>query len=81
MTNVVGGTYEGKFVATAGRSYVIFKAVYTDDTYTELNPNFGQGSESIFAQIIPSSTGGGSTGCAIIGFVDGYQDIIGFVNC
>lgn len=47
MPNIVGNTYYGKFTASNNKSYVILKAVYTDDTFETLDPNYSQGSESI----------------------------------
>lgn len=47
MTNVVGGTYRGKFTPAADKQYVVFKAVYTDGTFTTLHPDYSQSSETI----------------------------------
>ena len=52
MSNIIGYTYIGKFTPTAGRNYLIYKAVYTDNTFTVLDSNYSQGSESIIAEII-----------------------------
>lgn len=52
MTSVYGNTYRAKFTPTAGKNYIFNKAVYTDDTYTEIDDNFSQGSESIYAEDI-----------------------------
>ena len=81
MLNVVGNTYRGKFVADPEKSYIIFKAVYTDETFLTLSPDYSQASESIRSEIIGS--GGSSTvgGCPIIGLVDNNNEIIGLVNC
>lgn len=80
MTNVVGNTYRGKFSPPATKPYIIFKAVYTDGTYTTLSPNYSQGSESIIAQVIAQPTSN-STGCSIVGFVDSSNDVIGVIQC
>lgn len=50
MEVIVANTYRGRFVPSAAKPYVIFKAVYTDDTYTTLHPDYSQGSESIRAE-------------------------------
>lgn len=50
MLNVVGNTYRGKFTPTDGKQYIIFKAVYTNGSYTTLSPDYSQGSESIQAE-------------------------------
>ncbi len=86
MVNIVGNTYVGKFAAALGKSYLIFKAVYTDDTFTTLDNNYSQGSESIIAE---SSGSGGDCGPIVglvtsdqvIGYVDNNNDIIGLVTC
>lgn len=68
MALVAEGTYRGKFTPALGKSYVIRKCVYTDDTLTDLDPNFGEGSESIYAQNFNSSP---TVGCVIKGVVNG----------
>jgi hypothetical protein len=50
MANVLGNTYRGKFTATADKSYLILKAVYTDGTFTTLHPDYSQGTETIYAK-------------------------------
>lgn len=50
MENVVGFTYFGSFTPPFPKQYIIFKAVYTDSTFTTLNLLYSQGSESIIAQ-------------------------------
>jgi hypothetical protein len=77
MLNVVGNTYRGKFAnPEPGKSYIIFKAVYTDDTFTELDNNYSQGSESIKAEYLNNASG-----CAVVGFVDNNNTVVGLVNC
>ena len=78
--NVVGNTYQGKFTAPFARPYIIFKAVYTDGTYTTLDDNYSQGSESIIAQVFSQPTTN-STGCTIVGLIDSNDDVVGFVKC
>lgn len=80
MTNVVGATYIGKFNPTTGHSYLIFKAVYTDNTFETLSPNYLAGSESIYADEF-SGGGGSSGGGAVVGFVIPDETVIGIVQC
>jgi hypothetical protein len=68
MVNVGGTfTYRGKFTATNGKSYVIIKAVYTNDTLETLDQDYSQGSESIVAENLSS---GGASGCDVVGYVE-----------
>lgn len=66
MAPVVGNTYRGKFTAQAAKSYIVLKAVYTDGTFTVLDPNYIQGSESVVAQNLtpPVQEIIGVTGCS-----------------
>lgn len=68
MLNVVGNTYRAKFTADVGKSYIIFKAVYTSAALTTLDSNYSQGSESIKAEYVGGSGGGGGT-YPLIGYV------------
>jgi hypothetical protein len=52
MAHMSNGTYVGFFTATATKTYVINKAVYTDGTYTGLNTLYSPGSESFQASSI-----------------------------
>jgi hypothetical protein len=70
MTNVVGSTYVGKFTPSAELNYLIFKAVYTDDTFETIDTDFVAGTETIYA----ADSGGGGGGTSDCG------TIIGFVN-
>jgi hypothetical protein len=81
MLRVVGNTYRGKFTPILAHSYIIFKAVYTDDTFETLDTDYSQGSESIIAENIGSSSGSGSAGCTIFGFVADDDTILGTVSC
>ena len=65
MALVGGNTYRGKFTPEAGKSYIIIKAVYTDDSFTTLDEDYGQGSESIFALNVSTPQG-----CQVIGWVE-----------
>lgn len=50
MVSVVGNTYVKSFTAIAAKSYLIFKAVYTDGTFTTLSPDYSQGTETILCE-------------------------------
>jgi hypothetical protein len=69
MLNVVGGMYRGKFTGSLGQSYLIFTAVYTDDTLETLDTGYYSGSESVLASYVASSSSIPSQGCSIVGFV------------
>lgn len=75
MLNVVGNTYRGKFTATEGKSYIIFKAVYTDSSLTTLSDDYSQASESIKAEFL-----NGSSGCYVVGLVDNDETVIGVID-
>lgn len=77
MGDLVANTYYGKFTPSMNKSYVIFKAVYTDGTLATLNTNYAQGSESIYAGA--SSGGGTSAGCAVTGYVLLDNMLVGYV--
>ena len=82
MTIVVGNTYQGKFHPTInGKSYVIFKAVYTDNSFTTLSPDYSQGSESIIVESLSSGGSGATLVNPVIGYVDDNNEVIGLVNC
>jgi hypothetical protein len=80
MVNVIANTYLGSFTASQGLSYLIFKAVYTDDTYEILDENYYQASETIIAEAL-ATNGGVGAGCSIIGYVVCTNTIPGLVNC
>jgi hypothetical protein len=50
MINLVGNTYFGSFQPVFGKSYVVFKAVYTDNFLNVLSPDYAQASESFICQ-------------------------------
>ncbi len=81
MAIVVGNTYRAKFTPNSSKPYIIFKAVYTDDTFETLSEDYSQGSESIIAQTLDSSSTSNSTGCSIVGVVEVTRDVIGVVQC
>lgn len=82
MGLVAGYTYRGKFTADAEKSYIIIKAVYTDDTFTTLDSDYSQGSESIVVQdLATGGGGGGGADCSVVGLVDEIENVIGIVDC
>lgn len=52
MLNWAGNSYRGNFVAGNAKSYLVLKAVYTDDTFTTFDEVHSQGTESFYAQNI-----------------------------
>lgn len=88
MINVFGNTYRGFFTPDDVKGFLIQKAVYTDNTYTTLDPNYSQGSETIIAIRIGGASSGG---CSVVGYVlnndevvglvDGSGDVKGIINC
>lgn len=67
MLNFSGLSYRGKFTPTAGKSYVFNKSVYTDGTYTTIDPSYPQGSESIRADDI--------AGILLNAILNNYQNV------
>lgn len=61
-------TYFGTFAGLAGKTYVIIKAVYTDDNYTDFDNEYAQGSDSITVQDLAGAGGGGF-------------NLVGYVSC
>jgi hypothetical protein len=55
MVNVVDNTYVGYWTALAGHSYLIFKAVYTDTTFDQIDITYSQGTETIQASGVDTS--------------------------
>lgn len=80
MGSVVGNTYYGQFTAGNNKSYVIFKAVYTDETFATLDTSYSQSSESIVVDDQGGSSGGGS-GCQLVGYVLENLVLTGIVEC
>jgi len=80
MEHVVAGTYIGSFTAQNNKTYLIFKAVYTDDTFETIDTAYGQGSESIVTDDSGANTGV-EAGCAIVGYVQPSNTVVGFVEC
>lgn len=75
MLLVAGNTYRGKFTPQNGKSYIIIKAVYTDDTLTTVDEDYGQGSESIYSQYLTQPVQ------SVVGLVDDNEPILGLVEC
>lgn len=51
MVHAFNGTYIGYFTPMPGKSYVIHKMVYTDNTFAFLNQNYSPGSEGITTHV------------------------------
>lgn len=79
MSVCVANTYIGKFTPAAGHTYLIFKGVYTDNTFATLSDDYSQSSESIVSVAgIGGGGGAGGGGFSIIGLVNEVEPI---VNC
>ena len=89
MTVIVANTYIGKFTPEVGKSYLIFKAVYTSGAFTTLSSDYSQGTESLIVEDVGG--GGGSADCGtvvgyvtnptVIGLVQPTEAVVGFINC
>ncbi len=85
MVNVVNSTYRAKFTPTAGKTYVVNKAVYTSGAFTVVNDDYGQGSDAFQCVAPPESS---ELSMAFLnslidhvqGVVDDSTDIIGVVE-
>lgn len=67
MTNLMGNSYYAlPFPTVDGHYYAVNKAVYTDDTYTELKPYQPQGSDT-YQAVLGGGGGGGSTDVVLVG--------------
>lgn len=82
MTHLVANTYYGKFTPTVNHEYVIFKAVYTDNTFATLDTDYAAGTESIVCEDVGGGGGSsGPSGCPVIGIVIPNPTVIGIVQC
>lgn len=81
MMNVVGNTYYGSFIGVNNKSYVIYKAVYTDNTFETLDGNYSQGTESIVVETPGGGGGGSSSSCEVIGVIVPNNTLIGLIDC
>ncbi len=52
MLPFAGNAYEAKFTPAAGKTYLIFIAVYTDFTFTVIDSGYDQQTESVTAMIL-----------------------------
>ena len=77
MYSVGNGAYSGSYAGTQGKNYIVQSSVYTDDTYTVLNPAFPPGAESF--QCAPVAGSGSGGGCEILGFVLQNNPVVGYV--
>lgn len=57
MLNVYGNLYRGKFTPEFGKKYLIFKGVFTDNTYATLDVNYPSGSESFVCEPVKIADG------------------------
>ena len=65
MLNVEGDVYRGFFTPLAGKRYIVFMAVYTDDTFTSFDGDFvQQGLAVVGLNLLPP-----------------VQSVIGVVDC
>lgn len=76
MDNPIGNTYFGKFTPQIGKSYLVFKAVYTDGSFATLDSDHSHSSETIYAE--KSSAGAGSVD--LVGVVDDADAIYATVE-
>lgn len=65
MTRFVGNAYQGKFTPLAGKTYLVFIAVYTDDSLENLASGYEEQVESI-------------TGANLIASI---QNVVGTIDC
>jgi len=91
MQNVSGtNTYVANFTGEDGETYLAVKAVYTDDTLTTVDQDFGQGSESFIA-VNSGGGGAGGSGCElvgqiinnnpIVGYIESQNPVVGYIEC
>ena len=89
MLNVVDTLYRLQFTPTAAKSYIFRKAVYTDNTYTTLSPDYSRSSESVqvvdMAALVLNATlanysNPGSVGAGIAAGAKQPVDFIGYVD-
>jgi hypothetical protein len=76
--NFSGVSYRFKHQGSMNIPYLYRIAAYTDDTYTTVDTNQSQGSDSLV--FIEESGGGGSSGVGIVGFVENENPLLGIVN-
>lgn len=50
MSNVIGNLYRAKFTPQVGKSYLVYKTVYTDALLTVVNTNYNSASESFLCE-------------------------------
>ena len=72
-------TYIGNFTAQDNSTYLILKAVYTDDSFEYFNNDYSQGSETI---VTSDSGGGGSSTslCPLVGYIMPFNTVVGFIE-
>lgn len=80
MALVAGNTYRAKFTPAVDKSYIVIKAVYTDDTLTTMSSDYAQGSESIIAKNLTTGPFPTPT-CEVVGIVIDNDTLTGVVEC
>lgn len=50
MTNIIGNVYRAKFTPDIGKSYIVYKTVYTDALMTVVNSDYNGSSESFLCE-------------------------------
>lgn len=71
MAHIFGGAYAALFTPAANKQYLIHKAVYTDGSFTTLDPNRSPGVETFFAS---NTAGGVLTPADIMNIADAVWD-------
>lgn len=79
MVNLSGtNTYVGLFTLAIEKTYLILKAVYTDLSFSVLDTDYSQGSETITTT--GSSGGSGSaSSCELVGYIQNNNPVVGFI--
>lgn len=72
------GSYAGVFTPDIDKVYNIVSMVYTDNTYSTIDPNFAPGCETV--QSVNFATGG-TLGGEIVGLVDNDNELTGIIEC
>jgi hypothetical protein len=68
MSNYFGFCYQGSFIPTSGKQYLVVAAVYTDDTLSTINAGYQQQSWEVTAFTFPVNFGP-------------VQSVVGIISC
>jgi hypothetical protein len=79
MYSVGNGAYSGSYQGVQNKNYIVQSSVYTDDTFTVLNPAFPPGAESFQCAPIAGSGGGGAS-CEVVGIIQNDNQLVGYVQ-